>query len=90
MDWKDITGFVSGCISSVCGTFIININEILGYIIQVAGVLGALASLVIAGWNIFDKIKAAYKNDGKIDDKEKESIQKDIKDAVDDFKEDLK
>ena len=35
-------------------------------------------------------IKAAYKNDGKIDDKEKEELQKDIKDAVDDFKEDLK
>jgi uncharacterized membrane protein YebE (DUF533 family) len=45
---------------------------------------------VIAGWNIFDKIKAAYKNDGKIDDSEKEAIQKDIKDAVDDFKEDIK
>ena len=35
-------------------------------------------------------IKAAYKNDGKIDDSEKEELQKDIKDAVDDFKEDLK
>ena len=90
MDWKEITGFISGCIGGVCGTFIININEILGYIIQVAGVLGALASLVIAGWNIVDKFKAAYKNDGKIDDKEKEELQKDIKDAVDDFKEDLK
>jgi hypothetical protein len=90
MNWKEITSFISGCIASVCGTFIININEILGLIIQIAGVLGALASLVIAGWNIFDKIKAAYKNDGKIDDKEKESIQKDIKDALDDFKDDLK
>lgn len=90
MSWKEITSFVSGCVASVCGTFIINMDAILGYIIQIAGVLGALASLFIAGWNIFDKIKAAYKNDGKIDDKEKEDLQKDIKDAVDDFKEDLK
>ena len=90
MNWKDITSFVCGCIGGVCGTFIININEILGYICQVAGILGAVASLVIAGWNIFDKFKAAYKNDGKIDDQEKEQLQKDIKDAVDDFKEDIK
>ena len=90
MNWKEITGFICGCIGGTCGTLIMSINEILGVICQIAAILGALASLVIAGWNIFDKIKAAYKNDGKIDDSEKESIQKDIKDAVDDFKEDLK
>lgn len=90
MNWKAIVSYISSGIAAVCGGCLINVNEILSTILTVVGILGAACTLFLNCWTIVDKIIAYKKNDGKIDDKEKEEIKKDIKDAVDEFKEDIK
>lgn len=90
MNWKSPVSFVSGVISSVCGGLLINVDEILSIVLTVVGIVGASCSLIISLWNIVDKVKARYKNDGKLDDEETAQTKKELEDAFHEFDEKVK
>lgn len=86
-DVRSIFAYIGSGVTAVAG--LLNTNEVLQITLTILGILGAVVTLFLNGWRIFDKIKDAAK-DGHISEDEKEEIKKDIKDAVDDFKEDIK
>lgn len=83
---KSALALLSSVITGVSGAMAT--EHILQIVFIVLGILGALCTLFLNGWRVYDKIKEA-KKDGHIDEDEKKEIEESIKGTLNDFKSDI-
>ena len=83
---KSALALLSSVITGVSGA--LATEHVLQIVFIVLGILGALCTLFLNGWRVYDKIKEA-KKDGHIDEEEKKDIEESIKGTLNDFKSDI-
>lgn len=84
---KSALALLSSVVTGVSGAMATD-EHILQIVFIILGILGALCTLFLNGWRVYDKIKEA-KKDGHIDEDEKKDIEESVKGALDDFKSDI-
>lgn len=83
---KSALALLSSVLTGVSGAMAT--EHILQIVFIVLGILGAICTLFLNGWRVYDKIKEA-KKDGHIDEDEKKDIEESVKGAIEDFKSDI-
>lgn len=83
---KSALALLSSAVTGVSGAMAT--EHVLQIVFIVLGILGALCTLFLNGWRVYDKIKEA-KKDGHIDEEEKKDIEDSIKGAIDDLRSDI-
>ena len=83
---KSALALLSSIVTAVSGGMAS--EHVLQVIFLVLGILGAVCTLLLNLWRVFDKIKEA-KKDGHIDEEERKDIEESVKKTLDDLKSDV-
>lgn len=79
---KSMIAYASSLVTAVTGTMIS--EHVLQVILLCLGIVGAICTLGLNLWRVYDKIKEATK-DGQISDEERKGIEDSVKKTLDDL-----